>query len=59
NVEGVIAAKATRFRRFGDPRTSGLSERKLKFSRTEIARVDNDMSHPGNGVFLLDMEGGR
>ncbi|PML76318.1 baseplate J/gp47 family protein [Enterovibrio norvegicus] len=59
NVEGVIAAKATRFRRFGDPRTNGLSERKLKFSRTEIARVDNDMSHPGNGVFLLDMEGGR
>ncbi|MEZ8140834.1 baseplate J/gp47 family protein [Enterovibrio sp. FF113] len=59
NVEGVIAAKATRFRRFGDPRTSGLTGRKLLFGRTEIARVDNDASHPGNGVFLLDLEGGR
>lgn len=59
NVEGVIAAKATRFRRFGDARTSGLADRKLTFGRTEIARVDNDVSHPGNGVFLLDMDGGR
>ncbi|MGF1767887.1 baseplate J/gp47 family protein [Enterovibrio makurazakiensis] len=59
NVDGVIAAKATRFRRFGDPRTSGLEERKLLFGRTEIARVDNDASHPGNGVFLFDLEGGR
>ncbi|WP_232312680.1 hypothetical protein [Enterovibrio coralii] len=59
HVEGVIAAKATRFRRFGDPRTSGLVDRKLTFSRTEIARVDNDVSHPGNGVFLLDLDGGR
>ncbi|WP_325894328.1 baseplate J/gp47 family protein [Grimontia sp. NTOU-MAR1] len=59
NVEGVIAAKVTRFRRFGDPRTSGLVDRKLEFGRTEIARIDNDISHPGNGVFLLDMDGGR
>lgn len=59
NVEGVIAAKMTRFRRFGDARTSGLAERKLTFARTEIARVDNDASHPGNGVFALDMDGGR
>lgn len=59
HVEGVVAAKIIRFRRFGDPRTSGLADRKLKFGRTEIARIDNDFSHPGHGVFLLDMDGGR
>ncbi|MDD1780477.1 baseplate J/gp47 family protein [Enterovibrio sp. ZSDZ35] len=59
NIEGVIAAKALLFRRFGDPRTSGLVDRELVFSRTEIARIDNDVSHPGNGVFLFDFEGGR
>ncbi|WP_175401904.1 baseplate J/gp47 family protein, partial [Veronia pacifica] len=58
-LDGVIAAKALRFRRFGDPRTSGLGDRKLTFSRTEIARVDNNISNPANGVFEVEMDGGR
>jgi len=58
-VTGVSSVTATRFRRLGDSRTSGLVLRKLTFARREIPRVDNDPSNQGNGVLQLDLVGGR
>jgi predicted phage baseplate assembly protein len=59
SVEGVKAVDVTLFQRYSDARTSGLTDRKLEFGRREIARLDNDPSHPGNGVLRLTMKGGR
>lgn len=59
SVEGVKAVEVTLFQRYSDARTSGLTDRKLEFGRREIARLDNDPSHPGNGVLRLTMKGGR
>lgn len=58
-VPGVASVAATRFRRMGDARTSGLAARALNFGRREILRLDNDPSDPGNGVFQLELQGGR
>lgn len=58
-VTGVIEVKATLFRRFNDPDSSGLAASKLLFGRREIARLDNDPSHRDNGVLRLTMLGGR
>ncbi|MEW9920191.1 baseplate J/gp47 family protein [Marimonas sp. MJW-29] len=59
SVEGVKAVEVTLFQRYADARSSGLTDRKLEFGRREIARLDNDSSHPGNGVLRLTMKGGR
>lgn len=59
SVEGVSAVNVTRFQRFSDAGSSGLTDRKLTFGRREIARLDNDPSRPGNGVLRLTMKGGR
>ena len=56
---GVIEVKAKLFRRFNDPDSSGLAASKLLFGRREIARLDNDPSHPDHGVLRLTMLGGR
>lgn len=58
-VTGVIEVKATLFRRFSDPDSSGLAAGKLLFGRREIARLDNDPGHPDHGVLRLTMLGGR
>lgn len=58
-VTGVVEVKATLFRRFNDPDSSGLAASKLLFGRREIARLDNDPSHPDHGVLRLTMLGGR
>lgn len=58
-VTGVMEVKATLFRRFNDPDSSGLAQSRLLFGRREIARLDNDPSHPDHGVLRLTMRGGR
>ncbi|WP_343519434.1 hypothetical protein [Sphingomonas sp.] len=58
-VAGVVEVKASLFRRFNDPDSSGLAASKLLFGRREIARLDNDPSHPDRGVLRLAMRGGR
>lgn len=58
-VAGVVEVKATLFRRFNDPDSSGIAAAKLLFGRREIARLDNDPSHPDHGVLRLTMMGGR
>ena len=58
-VAGVVEVKATLFQRFNDPDSSGLAASKLLFGRREIARLDNDPSHPDRGVLRLTMRGGR
>ena len=58
-VTGVIEVKATLFRRFNDPDSSGLAAARLLFGRREIARLDNDPGHPDRGVLRLTMVGGR
>lgn len=59
SVEGVTAVTVTLFQRFSDPAASGLAAGWLAFGRREIARLDNDPGHPGNGVLRLSMKGGR
>ncbi len=59
SIEGVKAVEAKVFRRLHDPGSSGLAARKLEFERREIARLDNDPSHPERGILRLSMVGGR
>ena len=58
-IAGVVEVKAALFQRFNDPDSSGLGADKLLFARREIARLDNDPSHPDHGVLRLTMKGGR
>jgi hypothetical protein len=58
-IAGVVEVKATLFQRFNDPHSSGLAASKLPFARREIPRLDNNPSHPDQGVLRLTMKGGR
>lgn len=58
-IAGVVEVKATLFRRYNDPASSGLGPDRLLFARREIARLDNDPGHPDHGVLRLTMKGGR
>lgn len=59
SVEGVASVTITLFQRLSDPASSGIADGKLGFGRREIARLDNDPGHTGNGVLRLTMKGGR
>jgi Baseplate J-like protein len=59
SVEGVTSVTITLFQRLSDPASSGIVAGKLIFGRREIARLDNDPGHTGNGVLRLTMKGGR
>lgn len=59
SIPGVMDVQVTLFRRFLDPDSSGLQERRLTFGRREIPRLDNDPGRPSNGVLRLEMRGGR
>jgi hypothetical protein len=58
-VPGVRWAEVRSFQRQGDPRTSALESGELKVGRLEIARMDDDPSHPDRGVLRLLLTGGR
>jgi len=58
-VPGVRWAEVRTFQRQGDPRTSALESGELKVGRLEIARMDDDPSHPDRGVLRLALTGGR
>lgn len=58
-VPGVQSAHAEVFQRLGKPETSGLADGRLLMDRLEIARCDNDPNFPENGLFRLDLGGGK
>ncbi|HYH79023.1 MAG TPA: hypothetical protein VEX86_04480 [Longimicrobium sp.] len=58
-VPGVRWAEVRAFGRQGDPRSSVLETGELKVGRLEIARMDDDPSHPDRGVLRLKLTGGR
>jgi hypothetical protein len=58
-VAGVRSAEVRRFRRQGDPATDARDTGELLMGRLEVARLDDDPSHPDRGVLRLAMQGGR
>lgn len=65
-VEGVGAVdiseslpRLNRFRRWGEPSRGELAAGRIRMSRAEIARVDNDPAAPANGRIQFYLEGGR
>ena len=58
-LPGVIAVQITKFQRQGNPSQEALDKGKLELGRLEIARLDNDLNFPENGVLRLNMEDGK
>ncbi len=56
---GETPPRLNRFRRWGEPSRGELAAGRIRLSRTEIARVDNDPSAPANGRIQFYLEGGR
>lgn len=59
SVAGVAWVEITKFQRKDFPGNGALDARKLELGRLEIARLDNDPNFPENGVFILNMDGGK
>jgi hypothetical protein len=51
--------RLNRFRRYGEPSRGELAAGRIRMSRAEIARVDNDPAAPQNGRIQFYLEGGR
>jgi len=58
-VPGVSSVQITMFRRQDEPATEASGSGKLEMGRFEIARLENDPTHPGHGLLHLEMEGGK
>jgi hypothetical protein len=58
-VAGVRWAEVRRLRRQNDPSTDAVASGELTVGRLEVARLDDDRSHPDRGVLRLILEGGR
>lgn len=59
-LTGVAMVRATRFSRYRLPGTDARLTGRIEIGPREIARLDNDPSHPELGRFHLDaLEGGR
>jgi predicted phage baseplate assembly protein len=58
-VEGVDSVEITTFQRQGVISTAAIANGFLAVGPLEIARLDNDPNFPENGVFTLDLRGGR
>jgi hypothetical protein len=59
SVEGVESVEVTRFERlFGGP-DGGIEDGLLRLGPLEVARLDADPAAPENGVFDLELRGGR
>lgn len=59
DVEGVDSVEITTFQRQGVDSTEAIDNGFLKLGPLEIARLDNDPNFRENGIFTLDMRGGR
>jgi hypothetical protein len=59
SVEGVESVEVTRFIRRDDPGSEALNQGYLAMRRLEIARLDNDLNFPENGIIKLNPKGGR
>jgi len=59
NVDGVDSVQITKFQRQGVDSDLAIHNGQLDLGPLEIARLDNDPNFPENGVFTLDMRGGR
>jgi hypothetical protein len=58
-VAGVRWAEVRKLRRQNDPSTDAVASGELTVGRLEVARLDDDRSHPDRGVLRLILEGGR
>jgi hypothetical protein len=58
-VAGVESVVVTRLTRLDEPPSGELESGLLPLGPSEIARLDNDPSFPGNGRLELDVRGGR
>lgn len=59
SVEGVESVEVTRFIRRDDPGSEALDQGYLALRRLEIARLDNNLNFPENGIIKLNPKGGR
>ncbi|HEX2205146.1 MAG TPA: putative baseplate assembly protein, partial [Longimicrobium sp.] len=59
DVPGVSWAEVKRFRRQDLPATDALASGELTMGRLEVARLDDDPSHPDRGRLALELGGGR
>ena len=59
DVEGVDSVEITTFQRQGVTSIEAIDDGFLFLGPLEIARLDNDPNFRENGVFTLDMRGGR
>jgi hypothetical protein len=58
-VEGVLSATLITFARVDDPSIDGVAQGYLTMGRLEIPHCDNDPNHLNNGIFVLQMDGGK
>lgn len=59
DVSGVLAVHARTFSRLLRPDPGQLARGEIPTRANEIARIDNDPSFPDNGLFVIDLEGGK
>jgi predicted phage baseplate assembly protein len=58
-VPGVLAVSVTRFKRFGARHPDREAQGFIPVGKLEVARCDNDASHPENGLAYVRTCGGR
>jgi hypothetical protein len=58
-VAGVSWAEVRVFRRQDDPASNGIPTGEIPVKRLEVARLDDDPSHPDRGTLRLSLKGGR
>jgi hypothetical protein len=58
-VEGVRSSNVTVFKKFGIVANCELEKGYISMGRLEVARLDNDLNFPENGVLRLVMRGGK
>ncbi len=59
NVQGVSSVQIKTFQRYGENNNDGIISGELPMDRLEIPRLDNDPNFKENGVFLLELAGGK
>lgn len=59
SVPGVISVTATKFQPQGVNTARYLSAGQIKLGSLQVARLDNDPSHPDHGQLALDVQGGK
>ncbi|MBW0001713.1 MAG: putative baseplate assembly protein [Verrucomicrobia bacterium] len=59
SVPGVISVAATKFQPQGVNTARYLNAGQIKMGSLQVARLDNDPSHPGHGKLTLIVQGGK